>query len=60
MSVALTLTQVEDSLGIALPDEVLKALKLKGDSLYLVQTQDGFLLTSVKPRGTPEQTSTPS
>lgn len=60
MHFTLELTQVEDSLGVVLPDEVLAALKPRGDSVYLVQSQDGFRLTSANPLDElPDQTVAP-
>ena len=42
--------QVGNSLGLVLPKEVLAQLKVeRGDSLYLVASPDGFLLTPYDP-----------
>ena len=39
-------TTIGNSMGIRLPKEALTKLKVtKGDSLYLVETEDGFSLT---------------
>ena len=44
--IALKLTTVGSSTGVVLPKEVLARLKVqKGDTLYLVETPDGFQLT---------------
>ncbi|MBM3556009.1 MAG: AbrB/MazE/SpoVT family DNA-binding domain-containing protein [Alphaproteobacteria bacterium] len=43
---ALKLTTVGNSAGVILPKEVIRRLKIaKGDTLYLVETPDGYLLT---------------
>jgi putative addiction module antidote len=48
-----TLTAVENSVGIVLPDEVLAVLQVtKGDTLYLTETPDGVLLSSQSPEFT--------
>lgn len=44
--IALKLTTVGNSVGVVLPKEVLSRLKVeKGDTLYLVETPDGFQIT---------------
>lgn len=44
--IALKLTTVGNSTGVILPKEVLARLKIqKGDTLYLVETPDGYQLT---------------
>ncbi len=44
--IALKLTTVGSSTGVVLPKEVLTRLKVKkGDTLYLVETPDGFQIT---------------
>lgn len=44
--IALKLTRVGNSTGVVLPKEVLSRLKVdKGDTLYLVETPDGYELT---------------
>jgi len=44
--IALKITTVGNSTGVILPKEVLTRLKMqKGDTLYLVETPDGYQLT---------------
>lgn len=44
--IALKVTTVGNSTGVVLPKEVLARLKIqKGDTLYLVETPDGYQLT---------------
>ena len=44
--IALKLTTVGSSTGVVLPKEVLARLKVKkGDTLFLVETPEGFQLT---------------
>jgi len=44
------LTQVGNSVGLALPKEALAQLKLaKGDTVFLTETPDGFCLTAYDP-----------
>ena len=44
--IALKITTVGNSTGVILPKEVLARLKMqKGDTLYLVETPDGYQLT---------------
>src|SRR5689334_15623601 len=44
--IALKVTTVGNSAGVVLPKEVLARLKIqKGDTLYLVETPDGYQLT---------------
>lgn len=48
--VKLKLTQVGSSTGLVLPKEVLTRLKVvKGDSLYLTESPDGFRITPYDP-----------
>ncbi|MGC9198889.1 MAG: AbrB/MazE/SpoVT family DNA-binding domain-containing protein [Acidobacteriaceae bacterium] len=48
--VKLKLTQVGSSTGVVLPKEVLTRLKVvKGDTLYLTESPDGFRITSYDP-----------
>ena len=47
---ALKLTQIGNSVGVILPKELLAKLKLeKGDSLHVVDSPDGLLLTPNDP-----------
>ncbi len=44
--IALKVTTVGNSSGVVLPREVLSKLKVqRGDTIYLVETPDGFRLT---------------
>ncbi len=44
------LTTVGNSVGISLPKEVLALLRIgKGDSVFLIETPDGILLTPYDP-----------
>jgi putative addiction module antidote len=46
----LKLTRIGSSTGVVLPKEMLARLKVeKGDSLYAVETGDGYLLTPYDP-----------
>lgn len=46
----LKLTTVGSSTGVVIPKEMLKNLKLeKGDSLYAVETPEGYILTPYNP-----------
>ena len=46
----LKLTQIGNSVGVALPKVVLSRLKLgKGDSVFLTETPDGYALTPYAP-----------
>ncbi|MGK7896693.1 MAG: AbrB/MazE/SpoVT family DNA-binding domain-containing protein [Xenococcus sp. (in: cyanobacteria)] len=46
----LKLTTVGSSTGVVIPKEMLKNLKLdKGDSLYAVETPNGYVLTPYDP-----------
>lgn len=46
MNVTLKLTAIGNSTGTVFPKEVLARLKVeKGDTLYLTETPDGYLLT---------------
>jgi putative addiction module antidote len=46
----LKLTTVGSSTGVVIPKEMLKTLKLdKGDSIYAVETPNGFVLTPYDP-----------
>lgn len=48
--VSLKLTQIGNSVGVALPKAVLERLHAsKGDNLFLVETPEGFLLTPYDP-----------
>jgi len=43
---ALKITTVGNSSGVVLPKEILEKMKVKkGDSLYLVEEQDGYKIT---------------
>ncbi len=45
-----TVTQVGNSTGVILPKEVVARLKLKkGDSLFLTETPDGYMITPYDP-----------
>ncbi len=47
---ALKLTQIGNSVGLILPKEVLSHLKLeKGDTVFINETPDGYLLTPYDP-----------
>ena len=49
--IALKLTALGDGLGLVLPDEALKRLKIaEGDTLYLMETPEGYRLTPADPR----------
>ena len=46
----LKITNIGDSVGVILPDEILERLRLKrGDTLYAVETRNGIELTSNNP-----------
>ncbi|MGH6639326.1 MAG: AbrB/MazE/SpoVT family DNA-binding domain-containing protein [Polaromonas sp.] len=46
----LKLTQIDNSIGVILPREVLERLKLeKGESLFLTETPDGYAITPYAP-----------
>ncbi|MEM9276218.1 MAG: AbrB/MazE/SpoVT family DNA-binding domain-containing protein [Cyanobacteria bacterium P01_F01_bin.143] len=46
----LKLTTVGSSTGVVIPKEMLKSLKLdKGDSLYAVETPNGYVVTPYDP-----------
>ena len=46
----LKLTTVGSSTGVVIPKEMLKDMKLnKGDSLYAVETPEGYILTPYNP-----------
>ncbi|MCK9515041.1 MAG: AbrB/MazE/SpoVT family DNA-binding domain-containing protein [Ottowia sp.] len=46
----LKLTQIGNSVGVILPREALAQLKLKkGDSVFLTETSEGFILTPYDP-----------
>jgi len=46
----LKLTQIGNSIGVILPREVLGRLKLeKGESVFLVETPDGYAITPYNP-----------
>ena len=45
-----TVTQIGNSTGVILPKEAVARLKVKkGDSVYLVETVDGYSITSYDP-----------
>ena len=47
---ALKITSVGNSAGVILPKEVLSRLKVdKGDSLFLIETPDGYRITPHDP-----------
>jgi len=46
----LKLTQVGNSVGVILPKELLTRLRVeKGDSIYLTETPEGYVLTPYDP-----------
>ena len=46
----LKLTQIGNSIGVILPKEALARLKLsKGESVFLTETPDGYVLTPCDP-----------
>jgi putative addiction module antidote len=46
----LKLTQIGNSVGVILPKEALSRLKLaKGESVFLTETSDGYVLTPYDP-----------
>jgi len=46
----LKLTQIGNSIGVILPKDVLASLKLqKGDSVFLTECAEGFILTPYDP-----------
>lgn len=46
----LKLTQIGNSIGVILPKEALARLKLsKGESVFLTETPDGYVLTPYDP-----------
>ncbi len=46
MGVAVKVTRIGNSTGIVLPKEVLSGMKVqKGDTVYLTETHDGYLIT---------------
>ena len=46
----LKLTTVGSSTGVVIPREMLKSMKLqKGDSLYAVETPEGYIITPYNP-----------
>jgi putative addiction module antidote len=46
----LKLTQIGNSVGVILPKEALSRLKLgKGESVFLTETNDGYVLTPYDP-----------
>jgi putative addiction module antidote len=46
----LEVTTVGNSVGVTLPKEILERLRVgKGDSLYVVETKNGILLTAYDP-----------
>ena len=47
---ALTLTQIGNSVGVIFPKELLARLKLeKGDSLFVSEAANGFMLSTYDP-----------
>ena len=47
---ALKITNIGDSVGVILPDEILERLHVKrGDTLYAVETKNGIELTANDP-----------
>ena len=52
---ALKLTRVGNSLGVVLPKETLARLNVgAGDTVYLTESRDGFLLTRCDPELAPQ------
>ena len=48
---ALKLTQIGNSVGVIFPKELLARLKLeKGDSLFVSEAANGFMLSTYDPR----------
>jgi putative addiction module antidote len=48
--IALKLTQIGNSVGVALPKAVLERLHAsKGDNLFLIETSEGYMLTPYDP-----------
>lgn len=48
--IALKITQIGNSVGVALPKAALEKLHVaKGDQLFLVETPEGYLLTPYDP-----------
>ena len=46
----LKLTQIGNSVGVILPKETIARMKLqKGDSIFLTESADGFILTPYDP-----------
>ena len=46
----LKVTNIGDSVGVILPDEILERLRVKrGDTLYAVETKNGIELTATNP-----------
>jgi putative addiction module antidote len=46
----LKLTQIGNSVGVILPKEMLANLKLeKGESVFMIETPDGYVLTPYDP-----------
>jgi putative addiction module antidote len=46
----LKLTQIGDSFGVILPKEVVARLKVeKGDSIFIIETPDGYVMTPYDP-----------
>ncbi len=51
MATSVKITAVGDAVGVVLPKEILAALKVgQGDTLFLTETPDGFLLTPYNER----------
>jgi putative addiction module antidote len=50
MNCKLKITTVGNSVGVVLPKEILEKLRVgKGDSLYVIETQQGIELTPFNP-----------
>jgi putative addiction module antidote len=50
MTTTLKLTRIGNSVGIVLPKDVLRRLRVdKGDEVYIVETPDGYELTPYDP-----------
>jgi putative addiction module antidote len=48
--ISVKVTTVGNSAGVVLPKEALARLKIKkGDTLYLIETRDGYMLTGYDP-----------
>ena len=48
--ISVKVTTVGNSAGVVLPKEALARLKVeRGDTLYLIETRDGYMLTAYDP-----------